>query len=123
MKPKIKGNKKTLLIAGGVVLAVGAMYLVKRKQPAPTATENTEPPIVGPSSYFPLGETLGIGGGGGSVERTGGGAPATPTPGVTTTPELEHNFVCKPNDTQPNCRPRTEPPPRVKPILQHIPKL
>jgi hypothetical protein len=82
MKPN-----KYILIAGGVALAGGAIWYIKKKEKtaAEAATPPTlEPAIVGPHSEFTFPASGGAGFG-------GGGAPSSPTTGVTTAPPEEHN--------------------------------
>lgn len=80
MKPS-----KGVLIAGGVAVAGGAIWYIKKQEKQ--QSENTEPPIAAPVTYASSQEAAGNYGNFG-----GGGAPSSPgVPGVVTTPELEHN--------------------------------
>lgn len=81
---------KVLIIGGGVALAAGAIWYIKRSE------RQAETPVAEPSkvpvTYFSSQEAAGNMGNFG-----GGGAPAESRPGVTTTPELAHNNICGPD--------------------------
>jgi hypothetical protein len=78
----MKTPPKPVLIAGAAVVALGGIYLIRKKE---QASKEEFIPTTGPTTYVGSQEAAGnfgnFGGGG-----TGGGVPSIPATGVTTVP-------------------------------------
>lgn len=75
-------KSKPILITGGIALAIGAIWYIKKSEkPAEEFI-----PVQGPKTYYGSQEASG------SFYNPmgGGGSPSTGAPGVTTSPPLEH---------------------------------
>src|SRR6267142_1650624 len=96
MKPS-----KPILIFGGIALAAGAIWYIKRSE----KPQEEFIPVQGPKTYYGSQEASGSF----FNPMGGGGAPSAGAPGVTTSPELEHNNICKEQNLPPNCQPRNTP--------------
>lgn len=82
-------KSKVLIIAGGLAVAGGAIwYIRKSEKPKPEPEGNAAP-----TTYFSSQEASGN-----PANFGGGGAPGGSREGVTTSPEPEHSYICKPGE-------------------------